>query len=196
MTRLSALVGGASALEYISGNLYPARGLSVGSALMSTNTDYIFPWAPRKLLTVDKVAWYRDAGTAANVYVGLYNSAGTLLTDCAVDSDTTTGWHAVDTTNVTLSAGQVYYLAANVSGDVMGTWSLTNQTSAGNMSSVYADQVTDYGHNLTIGSAPGTATLPTYSKARTNAALLSSLTMSGWSDSTSGIAPVMGVVAA
>lgn len=196
MTLASTLFGSSSDVDFVPGNLYPARGLSVGAVPSAGDTDYLLPWSPRKTVTIDKLAWYRDIGTAANVYVGLYDSGGALLTDCAVDTATGTGWHAVDTTNVTLIAGRVYYLCWNASADVAGTWALANQTSPGNMSRVYADMVTDYGYNLTIGSAPGTATIGIYTKSRTHAALLSSLVMSGWSDGASGTCPCLGVVAA
>lgn len=193
MTFASALFGGGSEIEYLSGVLYPARGDGIGTTASVANTDFIVPWAPRKTVTIDKVAWYRDNVTAGNVYVGIYDSAGTLLTDCAVDANTTAGWHAVNTTNVTLIAGRVYYLCWNASADVAGTL-LVSLLATG---SPYEPSrtVTDYGYNIAIGVSPPITGGAFAQKARTNAALLSSLVMSGWSQG-SDRPPALGVIPA
>jgi hypothetical protein len=185
MTLASALYGGGAATEYLTGVLYPARALGVGSDTSVVNQDYITPFSVRKAATVDKVAWYRDNTTAGNAYVGIYNSAGTLLTDCAVDANTTVGWHLVETTNIALLAGRIYYCAANVSVDIAGTFGTTGNTSE--------LALMDVGLNVAIGGSGGNMS-NAYTKARTNAALLSSLTLTGWASANAAVA--MGWVSA
>ncbi|HAH10225.1 MAG TPA: hypothetical protein DCL48_09000 [Alphaproteobacteria bacterium] len=184
MTLASALFGGGgSGLPYLSGVLYPCLNYS-GSIASTINRDYLLTFAPRKSVTVDKVAWHRDQATAANIYVGIYSSAGVLLTNCAVDTDTTVGWHAVDTTNITLLPTQVYFFAINVSADVLTIANTTPGNSA------------DYGGLVQLGVAMSASTgVSGAFKARTNAALLSSLTMSGFTVMGTDI-PALGFVPA
>ena len=176
MTLASALFGGGAQTDYVAGALYRYNGAGVGTGAATPNEDNLVPFSPRKTVTVDKVAWYRDNTTAANVYVGIYSLAGTLLTDCAVDADTTVGWHLVDTTNVTLIAGRVYYACINMSADVAGTQDANDLDGSPGRSH-------QMGQHVQLGiAASNTAADLSYVKARTNAALLSSLTLSGWAE--------------
>jgi hypothetical protein len=186
MTLASALFGVSDA-PYVAGSVYQSIPyVAEGVVASPVNTDVIVPFVPRATFTLDKVAWSRDQATAANVYVGLYNAAGTLLTDCAVDTDTTTGWHLVDTTNVVLRVNQLYYLAWNGSADVASTHRVASTPEA---TIYFLDR---YGTQTNLGlSNPGAA-----QKARTNAALLSTLTLSGWANMTTNAAILMGVVPA
>ena len=194
MTLLSTLVGGGSAASYRAGNLYPALPRAIQTTASAADNDHIVPWLPRATMTLDKVAWYRDIATAANVYVGLYDSAGTLLTDCAVDIDTTTGWHLVDTTNVTLVAGSFYWLAWNASADVAGTQAFISNTSYAAIDPTYDVLAELAGLAVGIGTADATISGVAQKKSRINAALLSSLTMSGWA--LDAAPPALGVVPA
>lgn len=176
MTLASTLFGGAGAPLYIPGKIYPFTVAgTVDGALSVVNEDRIFPFVPRKNATLDKVCWYRDNTTAGNAYVGVYSSAGVLLTNCAVDANTTVGWHAVDTTNVALSASAAYYICINVSVDIAGTMNVTRNVPAGDGAIEWV-----YLQGAGIATDLGAATQFIASKARTNAALLSSLTMSGF----------------
>jgi len=183
MTLASALYGGSGGLPYLTGALYPLFNYS-GSNASSAGRDYLLAYSPRRAVTVDKVAWHRDQGTAANVYVGIYSSAGVLLTNCAVDANTTTGWHAVDTTNITLMPTAVYFFAINVSADVL------------TMSTGHPVQSAEYGEMIQLGTTPVAAsgTSGAY-KTRTNAALLANLVMSGFTLMDQG-APSLGLVPA
>jgi hypothetical protein len=169
-------------------------GGQVSTAASTVDTDHVFAFIPRRTATLDRVCWNRDNGTAGNAYVGVYSSAGVLLTNCAVDSDTTTGWHAVDTTNVLLLNTSYYYICINVSVDIAGTM-LTNggwpmdapNASAGKTAgAIHPDYILWSGLNTDLGAAEYIAT-----KARANAALLSSLTLSGFSAGSS--MPAMGL---
>jgi hypothetical protein len=146
-------------------------------------------------MTLDRVAWYRDNANSANVYVGLYSSAGALLTDCAVDTNAVAGWHLVDSTNVSLQAGEFYWLCWNGSADAAGTHNALTQTADTGQKITYESLVDRYGLAVGIGTSTslqirGMAQI----KARTNAALLSTLIMSGWSETANPIA--MGVIPA
>ena len=181
MTLASALFGGGGRGPYIPGKIYPFSVAGTFDTVASVvNQDRIFPFIPRKNATLDRVCWYRDNTTAGNAYVGVYSSAGVLLTNCAVDADTTVGWHAVDTTNVALSASSTYYICINVSVDIAGTMVVNRNIPAsdGAIESVYLQ---DAGMAADLGAAASFIAL----KARTNAALLSTLTMSGFTGATS-----------
>ena len=188
MTRLTTLIGTTSSPDYTSQTFYPPLAQAIGTTASVINEDTLIPFSVRKTVTVDKVAWWRDNTTAGNAYVGIYNTAGTLLTDCAVDSNTTVGLHAVDTTNVTLLPGRIYYLSANLSVDIAAT---VDGTPAGGMT-----QLDVFGANLGLGVAPVASTSLTVfaAKARSNAALPSTQTMSGWTGTR--YAPYMGWISA
>jgi hypothetical protein len=196
MTLASALFGGGGgAAPYRAGNLYLANPQAISTGASVADTDYIIPFIPRVNMTLDRVAWYRDNTTAANVRVGLYSSAGTLLTDCAVDTNTVAGWHLVDTTNVSLQASEFYWLCWNASADCAGTQGARTQDAEANQRPPYSDMLDRFGLAVGIGTATnvdqrGVAQI----KARTNAALLSTLTMSGWAETVNPIA--MGVIPA
>jgi hypothetical protein len=194
MTLASAIFGGGGSTKYRSGNLYPAIGLGIGSGASVANADFIMAFSPRRTMTVDRVAWYRDNTTAANVFVGLYSSAGALLTNCAVDTDTVIGWHLVDTTNVALVADEFYWLAWNASADVAGTWALASSATLTSISPTYEELAMRMGLAVGIGTADNVMAGVAQQKARTNAALLSNLTMSGFA--LASTCPPLGVVAA
>ena len=164
------------AAPYIAGKIYGFTSAGTVAATASVvNEDRIFPFIPRRNATLDKVCWYRDNTSAGNAYVGVYSSAGILLTDCAVDADTTVGWHAVDTTNLALVSTQAYYLCINVSVDIAGTMTV-NQNLPATAGAIDLAYLQDAG----IATDLGATTQYIVSKARTNAALLSTLTLSGF----------------
>jgi hypothetical protein len=196
MTLASALYGSGGAEKYRAGNLYLAIPTPIEAASCSTGTDYIVPFIPRANMTLDRVAWYRDAGTAANVYVGLYSSAGVLLTDCAVDTNTTTGWHLVDTTDVALTANEFYWLCLNCSVDVVGVTSAYSANAAASIRPTYEAMIERYGIAIGIGIADTDLRGVAQAKTRANAALLSTLTMSGFNLNQCGTPPILGVIPA
>ena len=184
MTFASALFGGSDP-RYISGRVYPASEVPPVTTASTPNKDVIFSFSPRQTLTVDAVAWQRDTTTAANVYVGIYAADGTLLTDCAVDSDTTAGTHAVGTTPITLVKDALYYFCWNASADCGTLRGFASGDSSGSF-----DHIAQYGLDGSLASDINILGTLAYSKSRTNAALLSSLTMSGFSSEI--VQPAMG----
>jgi hypothetical protein len=144
------------------------------------NYDSLLPFVPRADVTVDTVNWIRASASAANVYVGIYNAAGTLLSDCAVDTDTTTGLHEVSTTAVNLVAGQLYYWCLNESVAVAAC-----DVTAGSDPEYTPHYMSFLGapFDFSILSSMPSSTrdvLGVVRKSRTADALLSSLTMSGF----------------
>ena len=130
MTALSTLfpAAGGSSLTYVSNRMYfqnIATALNFTSG-MAADRDYLQPFVLMGDATVDEIGWVRAAGTAGNVYVGIYDASGNLLTDCAVDADTTVGLHAVSTTAVALTEGTLYYLAVNQSAAVVNADTLAD----------------------------------------------------------------------
>lgn len=130
MTALSTLfpAAGGSSLTYVSNRMYfqnIATGLNLTGG-MAANRDYLQPFVLMGDVTVDEIGWVRANATAANVYVGIYDSSGNLLTDCAVDADTTAGLHAVSTTAVALTEGTLYFLAVNQSAAVVNADTLAD----------------------------------------------------------------------
>jgi|21_taG_2_1085346.scaffolds.fasta_scaffold44132_2 hypothetical protein len=117
MTALSTLfpsVGGA--VDYTSNiPIFAQFPSNWNTSAHSAGKDYFIPLQVRAEVTIDEVFWLRHATTAGNVYVGICDASGNVLTDCAVDSDTTIGLHAVSTTPVTLSPSTQYYLMFNSS---------------------------------------------------------------------------------
>lgn len=121
MTATSTLFSeGGSDLPYISNNVnFVSRcDIHSGATSLSANRDNMWPFQPRSDVTVKELAWHRLNATAANVYVGIYDNSGNLLTDCAVDSDTTAGMHMVTTTNTELTKGAQYWFCLNQSAQV------------------------------------------------------------------------------
>lgn len=152
------------------------------------NEDILVPFIPPADVSIDSVDWIRNSTSAANVYVGIYDAAGTLLTDCAVDSVTTAGLHQVDTTNADLTGGNLYYWCLNQSSSV----AVIDNYSAGDIEVEAAIHRFSRGEQVNLAmlsSLPSEARSLAYfvSKARTNAALLSSLTLTGWTASASDI---------
>ncbi len=116
-TLFSSASGGRN---YGKGEFVPVAHLNnVNGATITANRDYLWPFSPQRDVTVGEVAYRRVATTAGNVYVGIYDEDGNLLTDCTVDSDTTAGIHAVSTTPVLLNGGGFYWMAANASAAVI-----------------------------------------------------------------------------
>ena len=198
MTLATALYGGGgSGTKYRAGNLYLAAPGAIGTTASSINVDTIIPFSPRLNMTLDRVAWYRDNTNAGNVYVGLYSSAGVLLTDCALDNDTTAGWHLVDTTNVALTANEFYWLCWNASADVAGTQTLSTSDAVASLRPTYEALMEQYGLAIGIGGTSTDMRGTAQAKTRTNAALLATLTMSGWAQINDNLnVPVMGVIPA
>lgn len=181
MTLASVLFGGGGGAPFRSGNFYPTCQLNdADGATITADRDYLSPLWVRKPVTISHVAFGRVGTTAGNVYVGIYNSAGTLLTDCAVDADTSVGLHTVSTTAVTLLPTQQYWFCANASaavvhGDLVGNADVQASLSL---------QETGFAIGMGASGYYTSSTSIKYGlyKARTNAALLSSLTMTGWTD--------------
>ena len=172
--------GGSSGYPYKPGVFYPAIQINLLASVITANRDYITPLHPRSIITVGEIAYKRVATTAGDVYVGIYDFAGNLLTDCAVDANTTAGLHAVSTTPVLLDAGEWYWMAVNASSGVV------------NGDTIYANDVESIdwfgsrnmlGYAVDVGFDPtatsGTSKLSGY-KSRSNAALPSTQTMTGW----------------
>lgn len=199
MTLASALYGAASGTKYLAGNVYPAYAGGLNSTALSTGKDYLVPFSPRANMTLDRVAWLREnSGTGSNVYVGLYSGAGVLLTDCAVDTNTSQGWHLVNTTNVALTANTFYWLCYNQSADVAYAQSSGTADTVASVRPAYEHLVREFGIATALGitSGGGDALHGVFaSKSRSNAALLSTLVLSGWSEVTD-VVPALGVVAA
>jgi hypothetical protein len=188
MTTLSTLfpaAGGGTIYPYVSNRWYPVTKVDSMNQTggMSSGRDYLLPFMPRADVTVDEIGWVRATTGGANVYVGIYDTGGNLLTDCAVDSDTTQGLHAVSTTAVDLVAGTLYYLAVNQSATVVN--SVAMSTSTGTLQDAYLLGIMQVGFDTTNGgSLPSAfydelATGVSY-KARTTAALSDPLTLTGF----------------
>ena len=184
--------GGRSGSPYQPGVFYPAIQLSSVGTAITANYDYITPFQPRSLITVGEIGYKRVATTAGDVYVGIYDFAGNLLTDCAVDANTTAGLHAVSTTPVLLDAGEWYWMAVNASSAVVN----------GDIISGIDPEPKDWyatrnmlGYALDVGFEP-TETQATYKlsayKSRSNAALPSTQTMTGWTQDS--FTPFIGVI--
>lgn len=170
--------GSAAGAAYKSGVAYQAIPINAigGTGLINANEDWLIPFIPRAPLTVAEVFFSRIASTASNTYVGIYSFAGTLLTNCAVSTGTSVGSYAVSTTPVALTAGETYFIAINQSGAVVRGDVLANNDVE---PAPYLNLV---GINLDMGGTLTSINSPAYYKARTNAALLSSLTMTGWAN--------------
>lgn len=181
MTLASVLFGGGPS-PYISNFVYPTSALQPSTTSSSPNKDMISPFIPRSAVTIDGVAWMRDNTNPGNVYVGIYSADGTLLTDCALDDDATAGMHVVSTTQITLLKNALYYFAWNANSDVASLAGSATGTDA------RPDFMSLYGASLDLASNASYQASVAYSKARTNAALVSSLTMSGWSSEINQIA--------
>lgn len=146
---------------------------SATTTSFTLGTDWLVPFTVREQVTIDAVWWHRGNTTAANVYVGIYNSDGALLTDCAVDADTTAGYHTVSTTPVTLVPNRVYYGAVNQSVQVASRGTVSSSTD------ILVLQ--NFAPRPAMASSVETAwASQMLYKARANAALLSNLVMSGW----------------
>lgn len=187
MTALSTLVGGAGGgFDPFQSNkpFWAFAPNNLAATSNRNNYDILLPFTPVADVTIDQVCWYRVDATAANVYVGIYDNDGNLLTDCAVDADTTVGVHEVSTTSVALTGGTTYYLAINHSatcacGDSAGTYTDIENSPIfrgfleGNQPDTkwYASGTFPAnGFRMAIG----------FEKARTAAALPSTQTTSGW----------------
>jgi len=184
--------GGRSGFPYQPGVFYPAIMLNSLAMAITANRDFIIPFQPRSIITVGEIGYKRVATTAGDVYVGIYDFAGNLLTDCAVDANTTAGLHAVSTTPVLLDAGEWYWMAVNASSAVV------------NGDTIYANDVESQdwyatrnmlGYAVDVGFDP-TATSGTFKlsgyKSRSNAALPSTQTMTGWT--ADWFTPFIGVI--
>jgi len=182
--------GGRSGSPYQPGVFYPAIQLNTFTTAMPVNRDYITPFQPRSIITVGEIGYKRVNYTAGNIYVGIYDFAGNLLTDCAVDATTTAGLHAVSTTPVPLDAGEWYWIAINASSGVVGGDAAVS--SDPEPQDWYATR-NMLGYAVDVGFNPllGTSKLSAY-KARSNAALPSTQTMTGWTPDT--FTPFIGVI--
>jgi len=187
MTALSTLfpaAGGGVSVSMKSNRWYPIHQLMQLNLTggMAANRDYLFPFIPRADVTVDEVGWIRANATAANVYVGIYDLSGNLLTDCAVDSGTGTGLRAVSTTAFDLTGGETYLMAANQSAAVI------NSDLAANTDNLFPNQylggIMQFGWDTASGASfPSSFVHEQTSggiyKSRSNAALSDPLTISG-----------------
>ena len=183
MTALSTLVGGGGG----GANAWPSNSphlFMVPNNMYNTqshaNYDMLCSFVPPSDVTIDSVDWFRSNTTTGNAYLGIYNAAGTLLTDCAVDSDATVGFHQVSTTNTDLAGGELYYWCLNTSATIAGVDSMS--ASDAELIARIVSMDTQQPDFSIIGTLPSTGQLFSglIRKSRTNAAFLSSLTMSGW----------------
>lgn len=174
----------AAAVPYIPGSLQLSSPYIIeGTVYGNANHDHLTPFIPRTDVTIDGVVWRRSLTGAANVYVGLFDSAGQLLTDCAVDANTTAGLRAVGTTPIALVAGNLYYIGINQSDAILSTHRL---------SSVQVAQ-TAWLARYGILAGLGATSAGSVSKARTNAAFPSTIDLTGYSNLTNDAALVAGV---
>ena len=182
--------GGRSGSPYQPGVFYPAIQLNTFTTAMPVNRDYITPFQPRSIITVGEIGYKRVNYTSGNIYVGIYDFAGNLLTDCAVDANITGGFHAVSTTPVLLDAGEWYWIAVNASSAVVNADSVV--TGDAELYGWYATR-NMLGYAVDVGFDPilGTFKLTGY-KSRSNAALPSTQTMTGWTADT--FTPFIGVI--
>lgn len=184
MTALSSLLpaSGFGGAPYLAGRFYPMClpnqfNLTTGAA---ADRDYLLPFTPRADVTVDEVGWVRANTTAGNVYVGIYDSSGNLLTDCAVDSDTTAGLHAVSTTNVALSRGETYYLALNQSAAVANVDVTSTSDAEYTVQQMMGFLNVGFATDQTYGANAAEMTNAASYKSRSNAALSDPLTLTGF----------------
>jgi len=197
MTALSTLfpsAGGGSAP-------YPSAGYhSIGlgdlantwGASLSSNTDYLFPFVPRADVTVDSL-YYLRRFSGGDVALGMYDNSGNLLSDCALDSVTTAGYHEVATTNFDLTAGELYWWLINTSSASAVTADFL-ATSDQCISGILSRSIEVPGGMYSGGTAPTASNNRAgISKSRTNAIAPSTITMSGWDATTTiivgGIVP-------
>ncbi len=202
MTALSTLFpsSGGGALPYISGNThFVSRCDNPNSTSLSFNRDNMWPFVPRADVTVSDLAWHRYAATAADVYVGIYSGDGaSLLSDCAVDSATTTGMHIVSCTDFDLTAGELYWCCLNQSaqvaaGDFFGAFDEGTQVDAERFMAGMGINFDLYSTFRSYNMSDGNGHMY---KARTTAALPASQTMSSWLQETSARSANIGFVAA
>jgi len=185
----------------LSSTLFPAAGgggvpypagthiLSPWPNTMATQSqvdqDILLPFVPRYDVTIDKLWYYRNASTAGNVYMGAYDNSGNLLSDCAVDSDTTIGLHEIDSTNFDLTAGNLYYWMFNQSAAVIGGDATGGTDEENAFLNAYAHANPFDLAMFSGGTFPSNGRARCYaSKTRTNAAPIDPITMSGWDVST------------
>ena len=196
MTALSTLVGGGGGANAWPSNV--PHVFMLPNNMMGTQTqanyDMLCSFVPPADVTIDSVDWFRGTATAGNAYVGVYDASGTLLTDCGVDNDATVGFHQVSTTNTDLAGGALYYWCLNVSATIAGI-----DSAATTDPELIARMVTLEAHQpdfSILGTSPTVGNLLSglIRKSRSNAALLSNLTMSGWDVwgryTTAGVTPV------
>lgn len=187
MTALSTLFPSASG-----GTPYPSGVQIVGpipdtvTAANLADTDYLLPFVPRADVTIDKLWWYRFDATAANIYMGMIDSSGNRLDDCAVDSDTTAGLHEISSTNFDLTAGNWYGIIINASAGVIG-----GEGSAARTDNIMSQQAAYIATNPLPLSIYSGGTFPVLAerfiqatKSRTNAAVPDPVTMSGFAGAT------------
>jgi len=184
--------GGSSGSPYKPGVFYPAIMINNLSIIITADRDYITPFQPRSIITVGEIGYKRVNYTSGNIYVGIYDFAGNLLTDCAVDANITGGFHAVSTTPVLLDAGEWYWIAVNASSAVVNGDSVTSGD----------PELYDWyntrnmlGYAVDLGFDPtgpaGTVRFSGY-KSRFTAALPSTQTMTGWT--VDPFTPFIGVI--
>lgn len=161
-------------VPYLTDALNTFAPCTLGSATLTVNTDWLAPFSVREPVTIDGVFWYRDSATAANVYVGIYDKDLNLLTDCAVDADTTAAaYHVVPTTPVTLLPGKIYYHALNQS-------VLVAMRGTGD-ANLFAEAMSPFATRPDMVAAPNIDPVRRmYLKARANGALLNPAVLSGW----------------
>ena len=154
---------------YISGTLYAVTPATDAAAAVAANRDYVLPFMVRETVIISAVMHSRLTVNAGDIYTGIYNAAGELLTNCAVDSVNTAGIHTVSTTPASLVPRNVYYFCAN--------------SSAASILE-YTQGLSDWQFEIgfpRIGAITGDGA--GFYKARPAAALLSSLDLTGWTSS-------------
>lgn len=145
------------------------------ATVYAINVDNLIPFIVRADVAIDAVWWHRNNTTDANVYVGIYDAIGNLLTDCAVDADTTVGVHSVATTPITLTAGEIYYIALNESAQVATCADVQGSAAIYALQMALALPAYDWRMPSALGSPGGS-----FRKIRTAAELPAAQTMSGW----------------
>jgi len=156
--------------SYISDQLYPVTP-QTRSGTLTLDLDYLTLFRVRELVQIDALWFFRTATTAANTYVGIYDAVTwALLTDAAVSTNTTAGIKTSSITPITLSPTTFYALVCNTSASTTIGATASAARAMDVFSNGLAAGMTDVSPTTTVG----------YSKTRTNAALLSTLTPTGF----------------
>ena len=83
-----------------------------GATTVSTSLNFFrgLRFAPHRDMVIESIFWRRTNTTAGDVIAAIYDGDFNLVAESAIDSDTTVGAHVSTIPEVTLIAGQSYYV--------------------------------------------------------------------------------------